>query len=248
MIHVAIIEDNEDALYLLEFYITKYFQNYKILFKCASLEDAVTNIKIDEIDLLFLDIGLAERSGFDFLDLYPNKKFQTIITSGTEKHAINATQFNVIDYLLKPLSIVDFKKALLRFEQKINKTETIEIPKNEYKPAEVDLPLILKTHSHTYVIPRHSISYIEANGPYSTIFQNGRQIVCSKTALALENEINSSIFFRCSRSSLINLSAIIEIAKLPDRTFEVRFKDGSKLAVSEPVKQSILSQMELLNK
>jgi DNA-binding LytR/AlgR family response regulator len=154
--------------------------------------------KRQDIDLIILDIQMPEMDGFDFivsLDFPPN----IIIVSANEEYAAKAFDFNVVDYLLKPVSYGRFCKAI---------DKTIRYFVRKEAPNTGDEEIFIKKGSSLVKLKLKDIIYIEALENYVTLNTRDDRFTIHFTMKAIENQVPSGIFIRVHRSYIINKSMI----------------------------------------
>ncbi len=168
----------------------------------GAFNDSVTarNIltKRQDIDLIILDIQMPEMDGFDFigsLDYPPN----IIIVSAAEEYAVRAFDFNVVDYLLKPVSYGRFCKAI---------DKTIRYFSRKEAASTGDEEIFIKKGSSLVKLKLKDIIYIEALENYVTLTTHDDKFTIHFTMKAIENQLPSGIFIRVHRSYIINKSMI----------------------------------------
>lgn len=151
-----------------------------------------------DIDLIFLDVEMPEMNGFDFigsLDFPPN----IIIVSAAEEYALKAFDFNVVDYLLKPISYGRFCKAI---------DKTIKYFARKEVPVNGDDEIFIKNGSSLVKIKLKDIIYVEALENYVTLNTSDDKFTIHFTMKAIENQLPSSLFARVHRSFIINKSKV----------------------------------------
>ena len=117
-----IIDDEKVSRFLIEKFVTKT-QSLNLINSYSSAIDAINAIESNNnIDIIFLDIEMPEMTGIDFIKNFTNLP-QIIIISAQEKYAIDAIEYNVTDYLLKPVSYPRFLKAISKAQSKIEKEQ-----------------------------------------------------------------------------------------------------------------------------
>jgi DNA-binding LytR/AlgR family response regulator len=193
-----IVDDDKLSCKLLEGYVNKYSSLNLI----GVFNDAVSArneiIKHKEIDLVLLDVTMPEMDGFDFIgsiDHPPN----IIIVSGGGEFALRAFDFNVVDFLLKPISYSRFCKA-------IDKTIRYFTPK-EFSSGG-DEEIFIKKGSSLVKLKLKEIVFVEALENYVTLNTNTDKYTIHFTMKAIENQLPSGVFLRVHRSFIINKSMI----------------------------------------
>jgi DNA-binding LytR/AlgR family response regulator len=193
-----IVDDDKMICKILEEYVRKSTS----LNLVGSFSDSVAarNIltKRNDIDLIILDIEMPEMNGFDFigsLDFPPN----IIIVTSAEEYALKAFDFNVVDYLLKPITYGRFCKAIDKTVRYYTRKETTNTGDEE---------IFIKKGSSLVKLKLKDIIYIEALENYVTLNTNDDRFTIHFTMKAIENQLPSGIFIRVHRSFIINKSMI----------------------------------------
>jgi len=196
-----IVDDDKLTCKILEGYVSKS----TLLTLVGSFSDSVEarNIltKRHDIDLIILDIEMPEMNGFDFigsLDFPPN----IIIVSSAEEYALKAFDFNVVDYLLKPVTYGRFCKA-------IDKTVRYFARKESNPSGEEEI--FIKKGTSLVKLKLRDIIYIEALENYVTLNTSDDKFTIHFTMKAIENQLPSGVFIRVHRSYIINKSMIQSI-------------------------------------
>ena len=162
----------------------------------VTARDILTKRK--DIDLVILDIQMPEMNGFDFirsLEFPPN----IIIVSSAEEFALKAFDFNVVDYLLKPVTYGRFCKAI---DKTIRYFTHKEVANNS------DEEIFIKKGSSLVKLKLTEIIFIEALENYVTLNTNNDRFTIHFTMKAIENQLPSGVFIRVHRSFIINKSMI----------------------------------------
>ena len=193
-----IVDDDKMTCKILEGYVSKSSS----LNLVGSFSDSVAARNIiterKDIDLVILDIQMPEMDGFDFivsLDSPPN----IIIVSSAEQYAVKAFDFNVVDYLLKPVTYGRFIKAI---------DKTIRYYSRKEVPNTGDEEIFIKKGSSLVKLKLKDIIFIEALENYVTLNTNDDRFTIHFTMKAIENQLPSGIFIRVHRSYIINKSMI----------------------------------------
>jgi len=193
-----IVDDDNLTCKILEGYVAKSSSLNLIGTYSDSVEARNIITKRHDIDLIFLDIEMPEMNGFDFigsLDYPPN----IIIVSGAEEYAVKAFDFNVVDYLLKPVSYARFCKAIDKTVRYFSRKET---------PSTGDEEIFIKKGSSLVKLKIKEIIFVEALENYVTLNTNDDKFTIHFTMKAIENQLPSGVFIRVHRSFIINKSMI----------------------------------------
>ena len=195
----AIVDDEPLALNLLESYVQKT-SFLELVGKYSSAVMAMKELPDKKIDLLFLDIQMPELNGLEFSKMVPANT-RIVFTTAFGQYAIDGYKVNALDYLLKPISYVDFlqaaNKALLWFEllqQPREEKESIFV-KSEYKLVQIMLKDIL---------------YIEGLKDYIKIYEENqpKPVLCLMSMKAMEEQLPPKRFIRVHRSYIVQKDKI----------------------------------------
>src|SRR5690606_7888460 len=119
MIKTVIIDDEMNAQILLEKTLDRSFPNkFNVVAKCNTVDAGVLAIKEYEPDLVFLDIQMPEKNGFELFKYFDVINFEVIFTTAFNQFAIKAIKRSALDYLLRPINTVDLAEAVKKYENK----------------------------------------------------------------------------------------------------------------------------------
>lgn len=202
-INCIIIEDEIPASIVLEMHISK-FEFLDLKGKFMSTNKVANILKSQKIDLIFLDINLPGKSGIEFAKLLP-KEIGIIFTTANPQYAVEGFELEAIDYLLKPISLERFSKAIHKY-CKIQKTnQEFEL----LTQADADRAFIfVKSERKTLKLYLDEIDYFESQGNYLLIHT---ETDCFKTHHSITEMIEKlpdGLFCRIHRSFLITLSKV----------------------------------------
>ena len=229
-----IVDDDKLSCKILEGYVAKSTSLNLI----GSYSDAVEarNIltKRHDIELIILDVEMPEMNGFDFigsLDFPPN----IIIVSSAEEYAMKAFDFNVVDYLLKPVTYGRFCKAVdktVRYFSRIEGTSS------------GDEEIFIKKGSSLVKLKLRDIIYIEALENYVTLNTNDDKFTIHFTMKAIENQLPSGVFIRVHRSFIINKSMIQTIK---ENALDINVSGSLKsIPVGKSFRDSLLNDINVM--
>jgi DNA-binding LytR/AlgR family response regulator len=196
-----IVDDDALSCKIIEGYVNKYAS----LNLVGSFNDAVEarNILAErrDIDIIILDIKMPDLDGFDFIRslAYPPN---IIIVSSAEEYALKAFDFNVVDYLLKPVAYGRFVKAIDKTIKYFSRKEVTNTGDEE---------IFIKKGSSLVKLKLKDIVYIEALENYVTLNTGNDRFTIHFTMKAIENQLPSGVFLRVHRSFIINKSMIQSI-------------------------------------
>jgi DNA-binding LytR/AlgR family response regulator len=229
-----IIDDDTLSCRIFEEYVNKSSALTLIGSFNNSIEarNVITNRK--DVDLLILDIQMPEMNGFDFmgsLDFHPN----IIIVSSAEEYALKAFDFNVVDYLLKPVTYGRFCKAI---------DKTIRYYTRKEATNTDDEEIFIKKGSSLVKLKLREIIYIEALENYVTLITNSDKFTIHFTMKAIENQLPSGVFIRVHRSFIINKSMIQSIN---ESSLDLNVGDSLKnIPVGKSFRDSLLNDINVM--
>jgi DNA-binding LytR/AlgR family response regulator len=208
MINVIIVDDEPLAQDVLETYIEK-LPDLNLVKKCNNALEANEALKTSEIDLMFLDIQMPQLTGIDFLKTLTNPPI-VIFTTAYPNYAIEGFELNALDYLLKPISLDRFMKAVNKATEQIELQNKIKgAPANAAKNEEEEKNFtFVKADKKLVKVNYKDIIYIEGLKDYVIIRQDADRVITLQTMKSLESKLPSEQFKRIHRSFIVNLDRI----------------------------------------
>jgi len=205
MISCIIIEDQYPARRILQKYINDIdLLELKGIFTNAL--SALEFLKVNQVDLLFLDIHLPKLSGIDFLSVLSQRPF-VILTTAFPDYAVQGYELDVVDYLLKPFSFERFLKAVLKVDRRISNVEqNIEIPGKK-----ADSILVKVAYDRVKIII-NDISHIKSDGDYTHIFCREKKYHVSYSLKYWLERLPSNQFIQIHRSYIINIHQVEKVS------------------------------------
>ncbi len=195
-----------------------------------------------DVDLVFLDIHMPDLSGFDILK--SNPKLNVVISTMDETKAIEAFDYNVVDYLLKPVTLDRFIRAVNRAKERIgggNETAETVITKTvvqEKAPREI----YVNVNKRLVKIELDNIYLIEAKGDYILIkLLEGKNQVVHTTLKSIMAKLPENTFVRVHRSNVVNIKKIVDIE---DSSILI---NGEVVPISKTYREDLLSKLNLIN-
>lgn len=230
-----IIDDDALSRRVLEDYIEKT-SFLELVQSFTNAVDAINFIKEgNRVELIFLDIEMPEMTGIDFLNTITNPP-QIVIVSSREKYAINAFEYDITDYLLKPIVYARFFKAANKALENSNK----EVLNDDTKEV------FIKKGSSLIRIKFIDILWVEALENYVVINTRDDKFTIHFTMKAIENQLPESLFKRVHRSFIINIK---EIHSIEDNSITMNLPEGVKvIPIGKSYKENLMNEINLMNK
>lgn len=225
-INCIIIEDEPLALERTKSYVLRL----PYLHLLASFEggiEAISFLKENKVDLIFLDIHMDELSGIQLLE---NTKIESavIITTAYNEYALKGFDLNVTDYLLKPFTFERFLQAVDKAQTNLSKKD----------PSQEKRFIFVKTEYRLEKLSLNEILYIEGMRDYRRIHTNDKKIMTLQTFKDFEQEIPQNIICRVHKSYMVALDKIVSIER--DR---IKIKD-ILIPISETYKKTFLELID----
>ncbi len=226
MVRIVIVEDDKLTARTIRHFCQTAFQTEDggvapvTIRQFDRLVPALYYIRENPIDLLVLDINLHGESGFDILKTPEKNAFYTIIVSSDTANAVNAFDYGVLDFIVKPFTRDRFMASIARMR---NAAEA----QGQYKNS-----LPIKRDGMIELIRYREILYLQAVGNFTDIFlKDGRTERVRRTMDSILAELNSD-FFRSHRSYIINLAEVTKILRGKNNTYAVMVGDEHEIALS----------------
>lgn len=200
----------------------------ELIGEAGNADEAIELVDKFKPQLMFLDIEMPEKNGFDLLEELIETPF-VIFTTAYNEFALKAFDVNALDYLLKPIELPRLKEAVARVRKQI--TETDNNQNQERKLSEID-QVFIRDGEKCWFVKLTDIRMIESAGNYAKIHFDRFQPLIHKTLNALDERLSPNLFFRANRQQIINLQYIDKIEPFFNAGFLIYLKDGTKIEVS----------------
>lgn len=245
MIKTIIVDDENNASEFLEKMLQRYFPNkFYVCGLFESVEDAITGIETYQPDLVFLDIQMPNKNGFELFKEIKEINFQVIFTTAHSEFAIDAIKISALDYLLKPINYIDLLGAINRYEIKTkeeNQKKQLNVLIENIDSGETaHKKIAIATETGFEFVKFNTIIYLEAQSNYTKFYlSNNLTIITSKTLKHFEELLPSDLFFRTHKSYLVNMNFIKRFSKVDELLIELI--TGQKLPVSVRKKEEFIN-------
>ena len=199
-----LVDDEPPALEILESYIDS-IDGLEIVAKCENAIQAFQVLQEKQVDLMFLDIKMPKLLGTDFLRSLRNPP-KVIFTTAYREYALDGFELDVVDYLLKPIPIERFLKAIAKVSKFDNKTLVSEVEK--FQPNK-EAFLYFRADRKMVKVLTNDILYIESLKDYIKIITtNAKPLLVKQSISSLEEMLPDSNFVRIHRSFIIAIDKI----------------------------------------
>ena len=207
------------------------FPEVEVVDEAANADEGITKIDTLQPDLVFLDIQMPGKTGFDMLAELERAP-HVIFTTAYDEYALKAFEVNALDYLLKPIE----PKRLADAMQKLHVAEVKEnhiVPENFNQSilTEAD-QVFVKDGERCWFVKLSDIRLFESVGNYAKVFFGGNKPLILKSLNALEERLDQKTFFRANRKHIVNLRMIDKIEPYFNGGLLLELKGGEKIEVS----------------
>jgi len=246
MLTAIIIDDETNGRETLKILLEKYCPSVRVLGMGKSVDEGVILINETKPDVVFLDVEMPFKNGFDLLSEFDPINFEVIFTTAYSQYAAKAFKFSAIDYLLKPIDILDLQAAVAKAEKRtVNsmRDTQLEVFLASMKSKNNQAPRIVLPTVHGFSVTDVSdIVRCEADKNYTNfIFSNRSQVLVSRTLKEYSELLEEYNFVRVHQSHLVNLAHVKKYNK--GRGGFITMSDDSTVDVSRANKDEFLRRM-----
>ena len=248
MLKALIIDDEIKARNVLQHYLTNFVTEISEVRQADSVDGAHAILSAYQPDLVFLDVEMPHKNGFQFLMETKEPSFDVIFTTAYNQYAIQAIRFSALDYLLKPVDPDELKEAVARhIEKRENRGANMMLYQNlvsNIEKKEVrDFKIAVPSSEGIYFFTIDEILRLEADRSYTHIhLVKKRPFIASKTLKHFEEMLEEFHFIRTHKSHLVNPQHITRVTS--DNNY-LLLTDGSKVEVSRRKKDEVMQQLKL---
>lgn len=238
-LRAIIVDDELKAIDNLKKLIAAYCPSIQVVHTAVGADSAAILVNELKPDVLFLDISMPKKNGFDLLNMLQHMPLVVFVTA-YEKYALNAIKASAVDFLLKPVDINELKKVeekLLQI-QAIRKSSSNEnyssvvgnLVSMLQHPGTIKNITLPDTHGYN-IVDIDEVIYLEGENNYTSFHLNkNKKVVVAKTLKEYEDLLGESGFFRIHKSSIINLKHLKKVNK--GDSIDAVMSDGQILQVS----------------
>ncbi len=224
-IKTILIDDEPLAIMELQAMLKKHTE-IEIIDTAENAVDAINKIKEHKPQLIFLDINMPGKSGFDLLEELDEAPL-TIFVTAYDQYAIKAFDVNALDYILKPVNTDRLAEAIEKIKKQIGQNKS-----NEGKLT-IDKRIFIKDGEQCFFVPLAEVFLIESVGNYARIYYQNKKPLLHKSLNYLEEKLPSTHFFRAGRQHIINTHFIKNISPFFNNSLQVEMHSGVKIDISQ---------------
>ena len=245
MVKILIVDDEAAAGNILKILIEKHIALATEIRYCATAKDALEVLPVFNPTLVMLDIEMPKMNGFDFLNMATQNNFDVIFTTAYDQYAIKAIRFSALDYLLKPIDVVELQNAVNRhIIKQQNQSQQLLVNNlltNLQQKNPENFKLALSTSEGVSFYDPSEILYCEGENNYTRfVFIKHKPMLVSKTLGEYEDLLAEHGFLRIHKSHLVNAKYVTKV----DRDGLLLMNDGKQLVISKRRKEMVMSKLK----
>ena len=243
MISACIVDDEKKGRDSLQRLLEEYCKEVEVVGQANSVETAYQFILKNKPELVFLDVEMPQGSGFELLKRFEKINFKTIFVTAHQHYAIKAIKFSAVDYLLKPVDVVELVAAVNHaidthnHNHHLHYSVLLENLENN-KTGKIAIPV---KDGVAFISPLEIIRF-QADGTYTHIYTQTDKYTATKNIKEYEELLHELDFFRAHNSHLINLKHVKHFSRVDG--YFAQMSDGSVVEVSRRKKEQFLQLMK----
>lgn len=228
-LRAVIVEDSRLARNELK-ELLKDHKEIEVIGEAGNVDDAFLLINQTSPDLLFLDINMPEKDGFELLEMLDDVP-TTIFTTAYDEYAIKSFEYNAFDYLLKPINPKRFEKTI---EKILDNTQgkSLIVANNAKETLSLDKQIFIKDGEKCWLVKIEQIYMFEIVGNYTRVYFKNNKPLIYKSLGQIEEKLSEDIFFRANRQQLINIQQVDKVVSWFNGKLKIEMKSGHEIEIS----------------
>lgn len=207
--------------------------DFNLLGEAENAAEAIAELKKLKPVLVFMDINLNDKNGFEVLTHLDYQPY-VIFTTAYDEFALQSFEFNTVDYLVKPIDKNAFKRSIDKVRQIVKdheENQEEEDPDNEHKFLQGH-KIFIKDGEKCYFVKVEDIVLFEVSGPYTKVHFDNHSPSVPRALNFIERRMDPELFFRANRNQIVNLNAIEKVIPWFNHTLKVKLKNGTEVEMS----------------
>ncbi|MGB7393509.1 MAG: LytTR family transcriptional regulator DNA-binding domain-containing protein [Pricia sp.] len=224
----VIVEDSRLARNELKELLKKH-PEIELLGEAENVDEGFALIQKTKPDLLFLDINMPEKDGFELLEMLDEVPV-TIFTTAYDEYAIKSFEYNALDYLLKPISEERFALAVGKVKSKLEKASKGSSEATERLTESSQI--FIKDGEKCWLVKIGEISHFDIVGNYTRVFFQDQKPMLYKSLNQVEEKLPEQNFFRANRQQIINTNYVQNVVPWFNGKLKLTMQNGADVEVS----------------
>ncbi|MCA0382139.1 MAG: response regulator transcription factor [Bacteroidetes bacterium] len=207
------------------------YPDIEIVDEAGNVEEGLEKIELLNPDIIFLDINMPGKTGFDLLQELDHSPY-VIFTTAYDEYAVKAFEVNALDYLLKPIDPKRLADAIHKVGELVQKEkQAVQEAAQKGKLTEED-QVFVKDGERCWFVKLGDIRLFESVGNYAKVFFGNNKPLILKSLNALEERLDEKVFFRANRKHIVNLRLVDKVENYFNGGLLLELKGGDKIEVS----------------
>ncbi len=238
-----LLDDEQLVLEALQGKLNLFCPEVEVVALCQKVDDALAQLRSEDIDIVFLDVNLSGESGFDLIEKWDGEELPSLIfTTAHDEFAVQAIKHAALDYLLKPIDAEELVKAVRKAGEKVG-VDRQSVVKEASKGA--PKKLVIPTTEGMHILNVEDIVRCESSSNYTQFFLSDKtSVLASKTMKEYETLLRPAGFERVHKSHLVNLEMIAKYVSA-DGGYLLLI-EGSTVPVSNRKKEVLVQHLKSL--
>ncbi|MBL3654602.1 LytR/AlgR family response regulator transcription factor [Fulvivirga sediminis] len=207
--------------------LLKEFDHVNVIGEAANAMEAKEKIEVEKPDLVFLDIQMPGKNGFELLEELEHIPY-IVFTTAYDEYAIKAFEYNALDYLQKPIQKDRLAGAVSKVGEKITKDEA----KDDGDRMTANDQVFVKDGDNCWFVQLANVRMLEVDGNYTKLYFDEHKPMIPRTLNYLESRLDTKTFFRANRQQIINLKWVDRIEPWFSGSIKIYMKGGQEVDVS----------------
>jgi two-component system LytT family response regulator len=240
---VVIVDDEPPARAKLVRFVEE-LDDFRVAAQAGTVEEGIAAVKNATPDVLFLDIQLGNRSGFDILDGLRDVAVPLVVfTTAYSEYAVKAFELQALDYLLKPFDRDRFTRSIERTRNALKEPDHSDVEERVRRllaqipgrPASAQ-QILIRESDRAFFLSVDDIQRVSAAGNYIEVHARGKVHLVRDTLTTFIAQLDASEFLRVHRSHVVRINFIVEMRPLFHGDYELVLRDGQTLSLSRRYK------------
>lgn len=212
------------------------FPTIEVIAEAANTEEAAELLETLQPDVLFLDIQMPGKTGFEWLETWDGYLPEVIFTTAFDEYALKAFEVNALDYVLKPIELSRLSESIQKLEKR--QVHLSKVQQTSLHVLGAQDQIFVKDGERCWFVRLERVRLCESMGNYVRLFFDDQKPLVLKSLNALEERLDPKVFFRANRKHIINLNFIDKIEPWFSGGLQVTLSGkGEKIEISR--RQSI---------
>jgi two-component system LytT family response regulator len=239
LLTAVIVEDSRLARNELK-ELLKMHKEIELLGEAGNVDDGFKLINDKKPNLLFLDINMPEKDGFELLEMLDDVPI-TIFTTAFDEYAIKSFEYNAFDYLLKPINKKRFAQSIEKAIETANNRSSKETKSEDV--LNLDKQIFIKDGENCWLVKIEDIFMLEIVGNYTRVFFENNRPLIYKSLSQIEEKLSKEVFFRANRQQIINIKHVKKVVSWFNGKLKIEMNSGEEIEISR--RQSYLFKEQL---